>query len=353
MTYGATAAPEDRLATATEKDNLRVWDGRKRGHYEVWYLTLNHRPSHTGFWIRYTLESPKDGHGEPYAQLWFGAFDADDPAKTFALNRRFPIDAMRVQAAPFQVEIGDGNRLTHGSARGALAGAGHSAKWDLTWLPAERTHRQLPELIYRTSFADTKVLTPNIDVPVRGTIELDGRKLVLDGEPGGQTHLWGKKHAHAWAWGHCNAFEGRRGAALEALTVRLKRRGVVLPPLTVLALYLDGEVHRWSEFRHTLLARGSFSTAHYAFKAISTDVRLEGEYTCRPEDMVLTEYADPDGEPSWCANTEVADLRVTVWRRGMLGTFKEYARLHAPRTGHFEVAGRSPDPAITKQHTAV
>ena len=43
----------------------------QRGHYEVWYATLSHLASRTGFWIRYTLEAPEEGHGEPYAQLWF------------------------------------------------------------------------------------------------------------------------------------------------------------------------------------------------------------------------------------------------------------------------------------------
>jgi hypothetical protein len=354
-TYGAHAAREDVLAAATMADNVRVWDGRATGHYEVWYLTLNHVASRTGFWIRYTLESPLPGHGEPYAQLWFAAFDHADPSRTFALNRKFPIAAMRAEAAPFALDIGDGARLTHGSASGAIAGAGHEARWSLTWLPADRTYRQLPDVIYRTRFGDTKVLTPNLDVPIRGTIDIDGRHLVLDGEPGGQTHLWGRKHAHAWAWGHCNAFEGHRGAALEALTVRLKRRGVVTPPLTVLGLRLDGEELAWNQFHHTPFTRGHFGTGSYRFSAIAPDARLEGEYTCRPEDLVLTEYTDPDGEPSYCANTEVADLRVTVYRRTAisLSRFREAARLHAPGTGHFEVAGRSPDAAVTNRHVTL
>jgi hypothetical protein len=206
--YGARAAREEVLAEATAPDNVRVWDGTARGHYEVWYLTCNHLASRTGYWIRYTLESPLAGHGEPYAQLWFAAFDHAAPARTFALNQRHPIAALRATATPFSLAIGDHARLTHGSARGHIAGHGHEARWDLRWLPAPRTHHQLPALIYRTTFADTKVLTPNLDVPIRGMLTVDGRTLEFDGDPGGQTHLWGRKHAHSWAWGHCNAFAG-------------------------------------------------------------------------------------------------------------------------------------------------
>lgn len=355
MSYGAvtpTTGVRPPTVAGTEHDNAPQWDGVARKHYEVWYLTLNHRASRTGFWIRYTLESPVAGHGDPYAELWFARFDAADPSRNFGLHRRVPIDRYRAQATPFAVGIGDA-RLVHDGCSGGIDGLGHTARWDLSWLPAAHTYRQLPDTIYKTNFADTRVLTPNLDVPVRGTITVDGAELVFDGEPGGQTHLWGRKHAHAWAWGHCNAFEDRRGVALETLSARLERRGVVLPPLTVVGLQLDGEDLRWTGFRHTLLSRGRFATARYAFSAVSEDARIEGEYACRPEDMILAEYADPDGDPCWCANTEVADLRVTVWRRSLLGRFKEAARLHAPGTGHFEVASRKPDPAITRLHALV
>lgn len=345
--YGAAAAVG---TDATEADNAMVWRPGQAGHYEVWYLTMNHRASRTGYWIRYTLEAPT--HGDAYAQLWFAFFSKDDPTKNFAINRRVPIASLVAQAAPFQVTIGDAV-LRHDAMKGALSGDGHRVSWDLTWLPAARTHRHLPDLIYSTSFADTRVLSPNLDVPVRGTIEVDGATYTMDGEPGGQTHVWGRKHAHEWAWGHCNAFEGRRGAALETLTARLKRRGVVLPALTVLTLYIDGERLGFTDFTDTLLGRGRFGTGTYTFAAQGAFARVEGEFTCRPEDMILTEYADPDGEAAWCANTETADLRVRVWRRAFLGRWREDHVLHAAGTGHFEVAKRSPDPAIITRHVVV
>jgi hypothetical protein len=353
--YGAQAAPADALAFATVADNRRIWDGARRGHYEVWYLTGNHLASQTGFWIRYTIEAPL--HGEPYAQLWFALSDHADPSRNLALNRRFPIAQHAATAEPFSVRIGGDSpttapRLTHASAVGVISGAGHSVAWDLRWLPAAQTYRQLPSLVYKTGFGDTKVLTPNLDVPVRGTITVDDRVFELDGDPFGQTHVWGKKHAHSWAWGHCNAFEGKRGAALEALTVRLKRGPLTLPPLTVLGLELDGETLRWGELRHTPFTRGRYSTGHYEFSATSPTARLVGELSCRPEDLTLATYHDPDGEPSYCANTTVGDLRLTVYRRGLL-KWREAARLHAPGTAAFEVASRTPDPAVTAPHLTI
>lgn len=337
-------------------DNVRRWDGTSPGHYEVWYLTCNHVASQTGYWIRYTLEAPIGdggaGHAEPYAQLWFARFDARDPARTFALNRKFPIANMAATADPFSIAIA-ANTLLHDRMRGAIAGDGHDAAWDLRWTPAPRTHRQLPEVMYaRGGLGETTVLTPNLDVALTGSITVDGQTLTFDGEPGGQTHLWGKKHAHQWAWGHCNAFDDHPGAALEALTVRLRRRGVTLPPLTIFTLHLDGEELAFNQFRHTPFNRAELGTGLYRFRAWSPLVRIEGEFSARPEDMVVAPYVDPDGEPSYCANTEIGVLRVTVSRR--VGTrWREAARLVAPRRGHFEIGQRERDPAVVRDHVTL
>src|SRR5581483_5190236 len=155
------------------------------GHYEVWYATFSHFPSKTGFWIRYTMESPKEGHGAPYAQLWFARFDRNDPEKTFGINQKFPLDQMKVQA-PFRVQIGD-SELRHDGMRGRLGGA----EWDLKWQPSEHLHRHLPDLAYRGRWADTQVLSPNLNVAAHGLVTVEGERYELKGAPLGQTHLWG------------------------------------------------------------------------------------------------------------------------------------------------------------------
>jgi hypothetical protein len=337
----------------TDADNASRWDGVARPHYEVWYLTFNHRASSTGYWICYTLDAPVAG--EPFAQLWFARFDAADPGRNFAIRRTLPIAALRAEARPFSLRIGDAE-LRHDAARGAVGGAGHDARWELRWTPGARTHRTLPPILYAVpNLAETLVLGPSLDAALAGTVVVDGRALELGGEPGQQSHLWGTGHAREWAWGHCNAFDGRSGACLEVLTARLERRGLVTPPMTVLTLYLDGRRHRWNRFPHTVVTGADVATTRYAFRAWRPDVRVEGEFTCRPADMVATEYFDPRGvAPSWCHNTEVADLRVTLWTRdGLVGPWRVADELRAPRTGHFEVGRLQRDPAIEREHRGV
>ena len=342
-------------SSTSEPDNVRRWDGKSPGHYEVWYLTLNHRASGAGVWIRYTIEAPVDG--APRAELWFAHFDAKRPERTFGVHRRFAIEEMVAEADPFALSIG-GSLLRHDRASGEVAGGGHRAAWDLSWTPAAATHRHLPAIFYRSfgkrgTLGDSAVLSPNLDVGMSGWIDVDGKRLDLAGEPGGQTHLWGRKHTHTWAWGRATAFEGKREAAIETLTARLKRGGRVLLPFTLMHLRLDGEELRFNRLvRNMPWNRGMSGTGSYRFWGYAPLARVEGEFSCRPEDMLMAEYEDPDGEPLYCANTEVGDLRVTLFRRSsLLGRWREAAVLHAPRTAHFEVVRRQRDPAIGKLHT--
>jgi hypothetical protein len=344
----------DRSGLATELDNFCRWDGASAGHYEVWYLTMSDETSAAGYWIRYSITTPDRGRGEPYAQLWFARFDRRNPAQSFAINRKLPIQTFASESRPFAVRIGDAE-LTHAGCRGQLHGSGHEVRWALKWRPGGRTYRPLPVVMYRGSgLGDTAMLTPNLDVPVRGSITIDGSEHAIAGAPGVQTHLWGRKHAHWWAWGHCNAFAGRRGAVLETLTLGLERFGRVLPPLTLFTLFVDGEVLRFNQLADAVTTSGDCGTGYYRFSGGHRRIRVEGEFTCAPAQMVQAVYVDPDGQRAWCANTEIGDLRVTVWKRDGLGaSWREHDRLLAPGTAHFEIAGRTRNPAVVTPHVTV
>jgi len=328
------------------------------GHYEVWYATLSDPATQTGFWIRYTLEAPKGGHGSPSARLWFARFDAQNPERTFGFSRGFDIGQLRHEVDPFRLRIGDAE-LRNDGMKGHLAAPteNHNVEWDLKWQQADHVHLMLPTAVYKMSFADTQVLSPNQNVAARGHIIVDGQKYVLDGVPLGQTHLWGRKHAYSHAWAHCNAFEGDRGASLEALTVRLRRGPIVLPKLTLLTLYLEGGEPAVLDFREPWqmpLARSDYATGRYHLLAANAEWKIDAELTCRPEDMVMVEYVDPDGEPAYCHNTECADAKVTLWRRSpFVGRFREHRVLTSKKCAHFEWVARAGDPMVKKRHVAI
>jgi hypothetical protein len=333
--------------------NARRWDGSTPGAYEVWYLTCDHAASDTSYWIRYTLEAPLPGHGDAYACLWFARFDARRPARNFGIHRRFPIAAMTATAAPFAVAIGAGNRVTSASAAGELAGAGHTAAWNLSWTPADRVYRHYPDAMYSGGGRNgTMVHSPNVLVPVSGTITVDGETIALDRDAGGQTHVWGRKHAHEWAWGRCT-FRDRPGAVVEAIGAKLMRRGVTLPTLTIIGVRLDDDPGEWilmNQFRHVAFNRSSWDTGRFTFRGATARTRIAGELAARPADMLVAPYEDPDGEASYCANTEAGVGRLTIWRRRGLRWVEEQT---LSGRAHFEVGRRSRDPAVTTDHVLV
>ena len=325
------------------------------GHYEVWYVTLSHVATQTGFWLRYTLEIPQAGHGDPYAQLWFARFDSKNPERTFGINHKVPFSTLTASDGPFGLRIGD-NTASSSAMRGSLDGGGHRISWDFRWEPSARVHRHLPTWAYRGTWADTQVLSPSVNSAADGEIIVDGERYQLTGTPLGQTHLWGKKHAYSWAWSHCNAFEGEKaGTAIETLSVRLRRGSVVLPTLTMLALYVDGEEPiRFAEPWQLPFTRSTYGTGRYQLRAADAFRKVEATFTCRPEDMLMAEYIDPDGDPAYCHNTECADLSVVVWKRSaVVSRWRLDRTLTARRTAHYEWGARAGDPLVRKRHQAV
>lgn len=333
-------------------DNHARWDGQRRGFYEVWFATWNDPVTRDGYWLRYVIESPLPGVGEPYGQLWFARCSARDPARSFGINRRYPIASVTTAREPFGVTIGPA-RLGHDQARGALSGGGHAVEWSLAWQPCERTLHQLPAVMYKRALGETTVLSPNIDVALRGELTIDGERTTLTAAPGGQTHLWGTKHAHRWAWAHCNAFDDRPGTVLEVLHARLRRRGVNVPPMTVAVLRTPGEELAFNRFDQALLGgRGETSTGRFTFRAGGLTARLDGELSCEPADVIRAHYHDPDGEERFCHFTAVGDLRLTLSRR-VRGRWQEVDHLRAPRRAHFEIAAPTADAAVTREHVSV
>ncbi|HMU41376.1 MAG TPA: hypothetical protein PKE31_20370 [Pseudomonadota bacterium] len=340
--------------------NRMAWRGQT-GHYEVWFLTLTHKESQTGFWIRYTLESPEPGHGQPYAELWFCRSSAKAPESNFGIHRRFDIAKLHSQHRPFVVRIGDAD-LGHGHASGALLGDGHTVRWDLHWEGCTTVHRLLPDLIYQNplGLAETVLLSPNHSIFLSGTIEVDGQRYEVTQAPGGQSHLWGKKHAYGWAWARCNAFseEGAGKNALspavfEALTVKM-RRGPLVIPLTVVSVYPDGllgDERAWKEWAYMPFSKAEYRTGTYVLSCAGPRHGVDVRLSCTTEDMLRTEYVDPDGSPAFNHFAGTASCELVLKERLCPGSpWRPVRTFHCDQAAQFEWAGRAGDSQVRKRH---
>ena len=304
------------------------------GTYEVWYMTWNDPKTDHGFWLRYVIEAPTAG-GQ-YGELWFARFDPTG-AKTFGVHKRFDVLADR------PLTIGNAS-FVHDAARGEF----ENVKWNLRWAPAAAPLKLLPDLAYTLKIGKTTPVWPNPRVPMSGEVTVAGETYKFDKVPMGQAHLWGTKHAYEWTWAHIADFAGTN-ALLELLAVRLAPK---VPPLVMARMMLDGEQHELNQFRHVARNRATWSGSRVEFEARSTWMKVEGELWCKPDDMVVAPYLDPDGTEVFCSNTEIGDARLRIYRRSGL-RWREIHTLEAKKRAHFELGSRVRDPAVTREHILV
>lgn len=333
---------------ANFSDNKCRWDGASAPHYEVWFLTLNHRASQRGFWFRYVVESPigADNDSRPHAALWAAAFNRRLPAQNLGLKREYSIDQIAFdEAENSNLRIGEGLFSTC-SAAGRVDSGGHNIEWDLSYVPCETTYHHVSRAVVQLARPSSFVCSPNLDTRFSGRIVVDGEDVVLDEEPGCQSHLWGRKHVDDWVWVHSNAFEKHPGTVFEGLAARPRRAGHMLPPVQSLLLRHRGEEHRFVRLRLAEQWQRKMGMGYWSFSAMNTRFYVEGAAQCRLRDMLQAEYSDPDGERLYCINSEVANLKIRLFRRIHGVRWRHVETIKSYACAHLEHASRVSDPGV-------
>jgi hypothetical protein len=327
-------------------DNHCRWDGRSAPHYEVWFLTLNQCAEQRGFWFRYVIESPSVARHAPSAALWGACFDRRNPDRNLGIKRLCSIEEFEFENANrFNLKIADG-LLSPDRACGRVDNGAHSIEWDLAFTPNEKTYHHITRAVASLARPSSFVCSPNLDTGFSGTITVDGRKIVIEDEPGCQSHLWGRKHAREWVWVHSNAFESHAGTVFEGLAARPRRAGVVLPPIASLFLRHRGEDHRFLRMRFKEQWKRKLGMGYWSFSAMNPNLYIEGVAQCRLRDMLQAEYTDPDSERLYCINSEVANLKIRLFRRVRGLRWRHVETIQARATAHLEHASRVADAQV-------
>jgi hypothetical protein len=327
--------------------NLCHWDGRSP-HYEVWFLTLNHRASKTGFWFRYTIESPAQSSDKsaPRAALWAAFFDRTRPEQDFGLVREWPIDQFVSDCSDgFSLRIADGF-LSPTRAAGGVTVRDHNISWDLSYMPNETTYHHASRALARLTRPSSFACSPNLDIAFTGVIVVDGKEFILEEERGCQSHTWGRKHVDEWVWVHSNAFDKNPGTVFEGLAARPRRAARKIPPIQSLFLRHHGEEHRFTRLRMAEQWQRKLGMGYWSFEATNTRVHIEGVAQCRLRDMLRADYTDPDGEPLYCVNSEVANLRIRLFRRMRGVRYRHVETIDSRGAAHLEHACRASDPGV-------
>lgn len=326
-----------------ELNEPRWRNRRQTGFYEVWYVTVAVPESGQAFWFRYTIDAPVKG--EPTCALWAFSFDKNDAKAGLALHDSFPIERFANKTTDdrgFKVEVGTGS-LERARAKGKVGSGAASIEWDLKFEPRGPSLEHVSSALYSLGLAKAQVNSANLALQVDGTIKVAGKSIKLAKAPAEQSHTWGKKHVHAYAWAHCNAFAEDPEAVFEGVSAKLSRFGIVLPAATPIYLRAFGEEHSLNGTGESFGHDSAFELGKWSFEASNDEVLVKGTAKASPDRFVSVEYGDPDGESLYCNNCCLADLSIDIYKKvGM--RWEKANTLTSQGTTAFEVCERARDP---------
>lgn len=295
------------------------------GHVESHFMRANSPDGERALWVKHTILSPAGVVGGAVAEAWAIAFRRGAAANV-GVKSTVPISAARFVDSPFRIETGEAV-LEQGAARGAADSGGHRIEWDLRFDASAPSFHPFPlERMYEAPFPRSKTLTPCPDTRFDGSFVVDGEEWTVDGWPGMQGHNWGRSHAEAYAWVHCNAWDegsdgpsgpgglaGPNGPAwLEAITGRIKLGPVLTPWLSLAALHIDGETHRFDGARALTSRAVDVSWYRLRLGLVKGARSLRIDVEAPRQDMAGLHYENPDGSMTHCLNSKLATGTVTL-----------------------------------------
>jgi hypothetical protein len=281
---------------------------RDAGHYESFYVKASHPTEPLGVWVRYTVH--KRPLQEATGSVWFTLFDAA-AGRPYAAKETLPAPG---SGPDHYIHVGD-SRLEPGRARGHAL----EASWQLEFESSEDALFHLPRAwMYRAGLPRTKLLSPYPAARFSGRFQAGARTVELDGWPGMVGHNWGTEHAERWIWMHGAHFDGPGGepAWLDVALGRLKLGPLTTPWLANGVLSLDGVRHRLGGPERAHRTRVDETPRGCEFVLPGRDATVRGHTGSDGGNFVGWIYADPDGSEHHTVNCSIADMTLTVERKG-------------------------------------
>lgn len=325
-------------------DNAVRFTGQP-GHVESYFVRANHPTRPLALWLKATILAPLDG--PPVAESWLIWFDGERNT-TLAQRQtqpfreaRFPSGAdTRVASAGLTFDV-----APSGGASGSLSTAQGPVRFDLAWQPLGSA-LAAPLCLYPLGvlvsgpIPRTKLLTPLPALRVSGTLTLPGETVTLDGWSGMQGHNWGAEHPFEYAWGQCLFPEA--DAMVEGFTGRIRLAGLTSPRLSAMVVRRGGRTWRFDALVDLWRQAADFTTERWSLRLRGRDGEAELEMDAAGRPMVCLGYWNPGGALSYCFNSKLARVALTV--RPSDGAAFTCESAHG---GALEFLRRDPDPRFT------
>ena len=295
-------------------NGARFVAGSPAGGYESWFQRANHPSRPLAFWIRYTIFAPRDRPDRAVGELGAVFFDGERQ-RVVAVKEEHPLAQCAFAGRGLSAKIA-GAHLNDKGLEGFASRGSHTLRWALRYASDRPPLLLLPERFYAGGFPKAKALVGAPLARFDGTLEVDGEKLSIDGWIGSQNHNWGSEHTARYAWGQVAGFDDAPDAFLELSTARVRVGPVLTPPMTVLALVVDGEELRFSGIGRALRARARYAPFQWSFETGDRNTTISGVIAAPRWSFVALPYGNPPGGIKTCLNSKLARCDVTLERRG-------------------------------------
>ncbi|SMQ14569.1 hypothetical protein SAMN06272771_0868 [Streptomyces sp. Ag82_O1-12] len=305
------------------------WQGES-GRTEVWYTTLTDPHTGTGVWLHHELVAPTDGSAA-FAHGWAAVFPPDEPVQ----HERFGPEEWSGAKEGYTLSA-----VT--AVAGKLSGTAGGLRWDLAERASDAPLFTFPRWSWRHPLLPAAHMLPAARATYSGTVSYNGTTVNVVGAPGASARIYGHGNGQKWAWLHADLDDEN---VLEVVAATSRKPGLRrLPPMVFLRLRTRGQTWPrraersavgWAGLGRFRCAIGlpSWSVAG------RVGLRRIRVVVTQPEERTLAlDYADPDGSPATCHNSERADVHVVVER--WWGSWRTAAEWQLSATAHAEVGIR-------------
>jgi hypothetical protein len=296
--------------------NSRYEPGQQQGHYESFYQRANHPTRPLAFWIRYTIFSPKGRPEQAIGELWAVFFDGETGQHVVA-KEEHPIEECDFARDHFSARVA-GSTLDPGRLRGRAAGPVDTVSWDLSYDGDAAPMFLMSRRAFDRPFPAAKSLVAVPNARYRGTLDVAGRHVDVQGWVGSQNHNWGSRHTDHYAFGQVAGFDDAPDTFLEVVTAQVRVGPFRTPKVTCLSLRHRGETHELVNPLKGARAEAELGYFYWRFATGDDRIRVEGRIDADAADFVGLNYYNPPGGTKHCLNTKIARCTLTVvdHRRG-------------------------------------
>jgi len=281
----------------------------KKGHYESYFFRANHPDRPLGFWVRYTIFSPKGEQGKSIGELWSIFFDGEK-GQISAAKSEHPMDDCSFSAEGLAVRIAESS-----ACDGQLAGAiskPNQLRWNLKYESDQQPLLLLQESSYEKSLPKAKALVGAPLAMFSGNFSVNGNRYEIDGWPGSENHNWGEKHTDQYAWGQVSGFDDNPDVFLEVITGKIKVGPLLSPSFTMLVLRVDGVEYQFNRMSSAFRAKGKYDFFEWHFRCKNDTAEVEGTIQAPRENFVGLTYYNPPGGNHTCLNSKIAACQLNL-----------------------------------------